>query len=705
MCTELEDIKQKVKKWTADNIDPDFDFRPGQFEAISGIVYHIIHHNLDTNILQAPTGTGKSFICIISAGVLADYYDIKSYILASDLFLWQQYADAIDKYHLKNFGYVKGSLGNYYCDYRHCSYEEGECKQHRISLQKFRSKDSKTVNKWPCYKTCQYMLDRFRAEKTPVTLLTYQLWLHQVNLVKNTDPEQGFTARRVIFCDECHNIPDIVSKFAQPQIAPKDREKLTIIAEYLDKHNIETPWVPSFFKSDIQKQIRKLDENSFRNKRLDRKILDITKVMLSFDYIVSSLNVALSGKPVNTRFPIKTEILQELLSYLHNMDKIANAVDEYVKDNTKISSKKPVTDQEFRHTIRKGDLPINPETGEQMTIEEYKNFYKQELSSEMSNTDTAIHSILSWYHNYTSSFKLYAKAIELTGDQYIVVEKTLDSFNNNLPIFTFYCVKEDYLCSQYLLNNAQNKVLTSATVGNITSFMQNIGIDMTRILYPNYVMYTPMPNIFDFSQSPIYYLPNYKMNYNEKKTSFPILQDIIYKICSMYPDAHGMINTGSYANSTEILENAKPDLRKRLVTYDSAKSKKMNIDKFKAKNNTILMGPSLVEGVDLPGDLCRFIIIVKLPYPNISSPMTKAKTNLFPLWYTSTTSNTMIQNIGRGVRFQGDWCHTYIIDGCFDNLYQQTYSQYSPEIQNRFIRITPEMINENYQKFKLNLDK
>ena len=99
--------------------------------------------------------------------------------------------------------------------------------------------------------------------------------------------------------------------------------------------------------------------------------------------------------------------------------------------------------------------------------------------------------------------------------------------------------------------------------------------------------------------------------------------------------------------------------------------------------DTILVGPTLNEGIDLPGDDCRFIIILKVPYPSLGDKLVKEKIKLFPLWYNSTTSNEIIQGIGRGVRYDGDWCVTYILDACFWNLYLSTKDQYSIELQNR----------------------
>ena len=59
------------------------------------------------------------------------------------------------------------------------------------------------------------------------------------------------------------------------------------------------------------------------------------------------------------------------------------------------------------------------------------------------------------------------------------------------------------------------------------------------------------------------------------------------------------------------------------------------------------------------------------------------RNKLYPLWYNSHTSNEIIQGIGRGVRFNGDWCVTYILDASFDQLYRSTKNQYSEELQER----------------------
>jgi Rad3-related DNA helicase len=68
------------------------------------------------------------------------------------------------------------------------------------------------------------------------------------------------------------------------------------------------------------------------------------------------------------------------------------------------------------------------------------------------------------------------------------------------------------------------------------------------------------------------------------------------------------------------------------------------------------------EGVDLPGDLCRFQIIYKLPYPDLSDKQIRLRANADEDWYNYKTSLALIQAYGRGMRHEDDYCTTYLID-------------------------------------------
>ena len=68
------------------------------------------------------------------------------------------------------------------------------------------------------------------------------------------------------------------------------------------------------------------------------------------------------------------------------------------------------------------------------------------------------------------------------------------------------------------------------------------------------------------------------------------------------------------------------------------------------------------EGVDLPGQLCRFQIIYKMPYPDLADKQILMRANAEEDWYEYKTALSLIQTYGRGMRYEDDYCTTYLID-------------------------------------------
>jgi Rad3-related DNA helicase len=192
------------------------------------------------------------------------------------------------------------------------------------------------------------------------------------------------------------------------------------------------------------------------------------------------------------------------------------------------------------------------------------------------------------------------------------------------------------------MSTSMNQVMTSATVGLKASFCDNIGMKYMDEKEPKF---DKMPSSFDFTKSPIIYYPKYSMGWKYKDSSFPKLKEMTYQIIRQFKDFKGIIQTGTYENAKSIYNDAPKDIRDRLILYNNSTEKAVGIDWHRSRKDSVIIGPTLNEGVDLPGDLCRFIIILKVPYPNLKDDLVKAKMELFPLWYTSEASNQIIQGI------------------------------------------------------------
>jgi ATP-dependent DNA helicase DinG len=113
------------------------------------------------------------------------------------------------------------------------------------------------------------------------------------------------------------------------------------------------------------------------------------------------------------------------------------------------------------------------------------------------------------------------------------------------------------------------------------------------------------------------------------------------------------------------------------------------VDAFK-RDGGVLVASSLERGVDLIGDLCRVVIVAKVPYPNMGDRRTSARMRLpgGRSWYATHTARSIVQMTGRGVRAHDDHATTYI----FDSQFQKFWGQWS-KLLPRWWRDAVEVVN------------
>ena len=87
------------------------------------------------------------------------------------------------------------------------------------------------------------------------------------------------------------------------------------------------------------------------------------------------------------------------------------------------------------------------------------------------------------------------------------------------------------------------------------------------------------------------------------------------------------------------------------------------ITEFKRRDPpAVLVSPSIVRGVDLPGDDCRLVILGKVPWPDSRDPVAKARKKRDPQWLDYEAMKAFQQAAGRAVRFLGDWAEVVVVD-------------------------------------------
>ena len=278
--------------------------------------------------------------------------------------------------------------------------------------------------------------------------------------------------------------------------------------------------------------------------------------------------------------------------------------------------------------------------------------------------------------NHLSSFVDYVEIIKTVGVENLV--KNYD--DSRRDVITFNCINESYLMKKHFHAHCKNKMYMSATIGDPNAFARDCAFEKYDVI--------DIPSTFDFTNSPIFYVADYRLSYKEKEQNLPKVAELIEATVKMYAGKRGIIQTGSYQFAKALMEYVSPEVRKRLIMYDDTKEKNEAIDYFKYCSDKVLVGPSLIEGLSFDDDLCRFQIIMKVPYPSLADKFVAAKQKLKPEWYNNTTAISILQGVGRGIRNDHDWCVTFIFDGCYSYLMQNAYTMFPSDFIKR-IQVIP----------------
>jgi ATP-dependent DNA helicase DinG len=214
---------------------------------------------------------------------------------------------------------------------------------------------------------------------------------------------------------------------------------------------------------------------------------------------------------------------------------------------------------------------------------------------------------------------------------------------------------------EVLLSRGLQRVHMSATIGSFPAYMRSLGLSQktTRSL--------SVPSPFPSSAYGIQYMPIGSMAARFLKE--PQNQETICLAVSAILEGHleqkGIVHTVSFELASIVGQIGDP----RLIVHQPGDDRDELLERHKAsKEPTVLVSPSMMEGVDLRGDLARFSIVLKVPYPYMGDPVVERKLKDDPEWYNARTVRSLVQSMGRSVRDHEDWATTYVLDQAIVHL-------------------------------------
>ena len=223
--------------------------------------------------------------------------------------------------------------------------------------------------------------------------------------------------------------------------------------------------------------------------------------------------------------------------------------------------------------------------------------------------------------------------------------------------------------SNLLFRHGKHVIMMSATVLNKKAFCSSLGIKEED------AEFISIDSPFPFENRPIFYAPVGKMSSNEIDRTLPHMSKMVKELLKYHKDEKGIIHTNSYKIAYYIKNKIKSD---RILVHNQDDRESVLEKHLKSKKPTVLISPSMTEGVDLYDDLSRFQIICKTPFPYLGDPVVRKRMKKWNWWYPYMTAKTIIQSIGRSIRNKDDHCITYILDQNFEYFHNKNTEIFPP---------------------------
>jgi ATP-dependent DNA helicase DinG len=210
-------------------------------------------------------------------------------------------------------------------------------------------------------------------------------------------------------------------------------------------------------------------------------------------------------------------------------------------------------------------------------------------------------------------------------------------------------------------------ILTSATltaVGSFDRFLERTGLAGSRAVR--------IASPFDFPRLASFTVPPMRSEPRDFAAHTEEVAELLPDLIGV--ESAALVLFTSWRQMFAVLDRIEPPLRETLkVQGDGSKQAllRAHADDVAANRQSVLFGlASFAEGVDLPDDLCRHVIIVKLPFSVPDNPLDQAMAewaeaqgrNPFYELSVPDAALKLVQACGRLVRHEEDWGRITLLD-------------------------------------------
>jgi len=220
---------------------------------------------------------------------------------------------------------------------------------------------------------------------------------------------------------------------------------------------------------------------------------------------------------------------------------------------------------------------------------------------------------------------------------------------------------------------ANNFLFMSSTILDHRGFCRDLGIDI------NDVAFLSIDSDFPVENRPVFFMPQMKMNAawsnDENEDNRKKMLSKVMEILEMHGEESGIIHTANFKIADWLVKELEYAVPQQVLHHnpDSGDDRNAIINQYMTTPKpTILISPSITEGLDLKDDLGRFAIFAKVPFGFLGDQWIKKRLDMSQSWYQRRALIDVIQGGGRIVRSDKDTGNVYILDASWSYLFSQT---------------------------------
>jgi len=227
--------------------------------------------------------------------------------------------------------------------------------------------------------------------------------------------------------------------------------------------------------------------------------------------------------------------------------------------------------------------------------------------------------------------------------------------------------------------HASRFLLMSATIIDAQQMVDDLGIERAGLRWE----LVKSPSTFPAKNRPIHVVHGAAMTFKGQAEEWPKMAVMVRKVLTQkHPGDRVLVHTVSY-NFTQYLYDRLKGLNRPVIIYSDSKERASALDRYKRTPGAVLLAPSMDRGIDLPDELCRAVIVCKMPFASTKDKRVNARMysggGSGQRWYQVQTVRKLVQMTGRGMRSADDYCDTWILDSQFTNNVWKNSKQLLPE--------------------------